>query len=99
MYFKHSSGLARFSAPVSRRHFSSALVLGAGALVTGLPAMTWAATVGQNAPDFSAVDTAGKTRRLSEFRGKLVVLEWTRLPLCTKTLQRHWQWQWQWQWQ
>ena len=81
MYFKHSSGLARFSAPVNRRHFSSALVLGAGALVTGLPAMTWAATVGQNAPDFSAVDTAGKTRRLSEFRGKLVVLEWTN-PGC-----------------
>jgi peroxiredoxin len=33
--------------------------------------------VGQPAPDFSAVDSAGKTRRLSDFRGKTVVLEWT----------------------
>jgi hypothetical protein len=33
--------------------------------------------VGQPAPDFSAVDSDGKTRRLSDFRGKTVVLEWT----------------------
>lgn len=29
------------------------------------------------APDFTAVDADGKTRSLSEFRGKTVVLEWT----------------------
>ncbi|MES2511668.1 MAG: thioredoxin family protein [Pseudomonadota bacterium] len=40
-----------------------------------------AATVGQAAPDFSAVDTAGKTHKLSDFKGKLVVLEWTN-PGC-----------------
>lgn len=33
--------------------------------------------VGKAAPDFSLVDTYGKTRQLSEFRGKYVVLEWT----------------------
>lgn len=33
--------------------------------------------IGQPAPPFSAVDSQGKTRRLEEFRGKTVVLEWT----------------------
>ena len=37
--------------------------------------------VGQQAPDFIAVDTAGKQHRLSEFAGKYVVLEWTN-PGC-----------------
>jgi hypothetical protein len=36
-----------------------------------------APTVGQPAPAFQAVDAAGKTRSLSEFKGKTVVLEWT----------------------
>jgi peroxiredoxin len=36
-----------------------------------------AARVGQPAPAFSAVDADGKTRQLSEFAGKTVVLEWT----------------------
>lgn len=34
-------------------------------------------TVGAAAPDFSATDSRGRTRRLAEFRGKTVVLEWT----------------------
>lgn len=34
------------------------------------------ATVGQPAPDFTLVDTEGKTFKLSEQRGKTVVLEW-----------------------
>lgn len=33
--------------------------------------------IGQAAPTFSIVDTAGKTRSLGEFKGKTVVLEWT----------------------
>lgn len=37
--------------------------------------------VGQAVPQFSAVDTAGKTVSLSEFKGKYVVLEWTN-PDC-----------------
>jgi peroxiredoxin len=33
--------------------------------------------VGQPAPDFGAVDSAGRMRHLGEFKGKIVVLEWT----------------------
>ena len=33
--------------------------------------------VGAPAPDFAATDSHGKTVRLSDYRGKLVVLEWT----------------------
>jgi peroxiredoxin len=60
--------------------------LGAGlALVTAavLPTTTAhaAATVGQAAPDFTLRDTGGKTVRLSELRGRHVVLEWTN-PGC-----------------
>jgi peroxiredoxin len=33
--------------------------------------------IGQPAPDFAVQDTKGTTRRLSEFHGKPVVLEWT----------------------
>jgi peroxiredoxin len=63
-----------------RRIFSGALAVS--------PMATWllhgtanAATVGQAAPDFSALDTAGKTHKLSDFKGKHVVLEWTN-PGC-----------------
>ncbi len=37
--------------------------------------------VGQAAPQFSAVDTAGKAVSLTDFKGKYVVLEWTN-PEC-----------------
>lgn len=40
-------------------------------------AIATAATVGEPAPQFSLVDTDGQTRELSEFEGKIVVLEWT----------------------
>jgi peroxiredoxin len=33
--------------------------------------------VGQLTPDFTGIDSTGKTRTLSELRGKTVVLEWT----------------------
>ena len=39
------------------------------------------AAVGQVAPDFSAIDALGKSLKLSDFKGKLVVLEWTN-PGC-----------------
>jgi peroxiredoxin len=39
------------------------------------------AEVGKAAPDFSLPDTNGKTRSLSDFRGKYVVLEWYQ-PDC-----------------
>lgn len=52
-----------------------------------LPALLLAAAaqavpaVGQEAPDFALRDATGKTVKLSDFRGKLVVLEWTN-PGC-----------------
>ncbi|HEX7889363.1 MAG TPA: thioredoxin family protein [Ramlibacter sp.] len=40
-----------------------------------------APAVGQAAPDFTLTDAAGKTVKLGDFRGKVVVLEWTN-PGC-----------------
>lgn len=40
-----------------------------------------AVTPDQLAPDFAFTDLAGKTRKLSDFRGKTVVLEWLN-PAC-----------------
>lgn len=40
-----------------------------------------AAAIGQPAPGFSAVDTAGKPVSLADFKGKTVVLEWLN-PGC-----------------
>lgn len=37
----------------------------------------WAVRVGDPAPDFTGIDTHGQTHKLSEYRGKFVVLEWT----------------------
>ncbi|HYW55832.1 MAG TPA: redoxin domain-containing protein [Polaromonas sp.] len=51
------------------------------ALSIAAPALAATAAVGQAAPDFSTVDTSGKTRKLSDYKGKLVVLEWTN-PAC-----------------
>lgn len=48
------------------------------AAVSAIAAPAAAAPVlGQAAPAFQAVDASGKTRSLSEFKGKTVVLEWT----------------------
>lgn len=52
-----------------------ATALGASASVLA------AATVGQPAPAFSAVDTSGKTVSLADFKGRTVVLEWVN-PGC-----------------
>ena len=57
--------------------FTRSLVLAAG-MAVALAAPAFAApTVGQPAPGFTAKDGDGKTRSLSEFKGKTVVLEWT----------------------
>jgi hypothetical protein len=40
-----------------------------------------APAVGQAAPDFTLTDTSGKAVKLSDYRGKFVVLEWTN-PGC-----------------
>jgi peroxiredoxin len=51
--------------------------LGAGSL----PAMAQSAGVGRSAPDFELLDTQGKRVKLSDFKGRHVVLEWTN-PGC-----------------
>ncbi len=68
---------------LNRRSFSSSLVLPVVAAAAVHPLFAHAATaaVGQAAPEFSALDTAGKSHKLSDFKGKLVVLEWTN-PGC-----------------
>jgi hypothetical protein len=40
-------------------------------------ASMWAARVGQPAPEFTATDSNGQVHKLSDYKGKFVVLEWT----------------------
>ena len=54
----------------------------AGALTLAAAPPSFAApTINQPAPAFQAIDANGKVRSLNEFRGKIVVLEWTN-PEC-----------------
>ncbi len=54
----------------------NAIMLAMGlALATALPAS--AATPGMPAPQFTAMDSNGVTHRLSDYAGKIVILEWT----------------------
>lgn len=61
------------------------VTLGTGAFVLpnllALRSAHAAASVGQPAPDFTLSDTAGKPVKLSQFKGKPVVLEWNN-PGC-----------------
>ena len=57
------------------------------ALCLSVASTAWAAKVGQPAPDFSAPDLQGKSVKLSDYRGRYVVLEWTN-PDCPY-VQRH----------
>ena len=62
---------------------STLLAFAMGAACSLLPPVSGAAAtdeepqIGQPAPDFSATDSDGKVHRLTDFRGKTVVLEWT----------------------
>ena len=56
--------------PMSMRVVPLILAFAAGAVCAGMPA-----------PDFTLADTSGKAVKLSDFRGKYVVLEWTN-PEC-----------------
>jgi peroxiredoxin len=45
-------------------------------LLLGLVTIAVAVRVGEPAPDFTAVDSNGKSQRLSDYKGKYIVLEW-----------------------
>lgn len=64
----------------SRRAVMAAAVALGATLLSATPALAVPA-VGEKAPDFVAVDTRGTERKLSDFAGKYVVLEWTN-PGC-----------------
>ena len=51
------------------------------ALLVAAAIVQAAATVGQPAPAFTAVDTAGRSVSLADFKGKFVMLEWVN-PHC-----------------
>lgn len=59
------------------------LMMGAAALmmVPVAQAQPTPVTVGEKAPDYSFTDIDGKAHKLSDFRGKITVLEWTN-PGC-----------------
>ncbi len=58
-----------------KRYFSILAVLAGLIFLTHLKAQS-EVTVGQAAPDFTLTDTNGKAVKLSDFKGKYVVLEW-----------------------
>lgn len=67
---------------LQRRPFiTQGLALGAACLLPWTPGSAHAAAVGQPAPDFNLRDTTGQPVRLSQFKGKPVVLEWNN-PGC-----------------
>lgn len=50
-------------------------------MLMALPALAAAPEIGKPAPDFTAVDTTNHEQKLSSYKGKIVVLEWTN-HLC-----------------
>lgn len=53
------------------------LILAAAALMFMSAPVTATPVVGEAAPDFTATDIKGETFKLSDHKGKIVVLEWT----------------------
>lgn len=68
---------------LSRRDFiirtgSAAMLIGAvDGVARALPAEAAAAKVGEPAPAFTSTNTSGATASLADYKGKLVILEWT----------------------
>lgn len=58
-----------------RKRFLTSALFVLSALIS-LP-VAWAARVGDPAPEFTATDTNGKLHKLSDYKGKFVVLEWS----------------------
>ena len=70
-----TTGIRRRSEKLTRNLAFFALILAA---LPGLPATAGAApAVGQPAPGFTGTDTAGQPVSLNDYRGSIVVLEWT----------------------
>ncbi len=67
----------------------AAAVFVARGLAADQPSVSGKAVIGQPAPDFMLADQNGKNVSLHDFRGKIVVLEWTN-PECP-IVQRHYQ--------
>ena len=59
---------------MGKRLVTGLVVLAGMAMIATL---AWAVRVSEAAPDFTATDSTGQTRHLSDYRGKFVVLEWT----------------------
>jgi peroxiredoxin len=59
-----------------------------GAVATAGPEGKQVAKVGEKAPGFTLTDTDGKTHNLSDFQGKVVVLEWFN-PECPFVVKHH----------
>lgn len=53
------------------------MIAGIALAATTLVSVATAATVGAKAPSFTLTDVNGETHSLSDFEGKVVVLEWT----------------------
>jgi peroxiredoxin len=70
---------------MNRRYSMAILAL----ILVGAVTEVWAASVGQPAPAFTATDTNNNVHKLSDFKGKFVVLEWTNRD-CPFT-QKHYQ--------
>lgn len=73
--------------------FPAALAGLAASLAVALPALAafeplGRVEIGQTAPDFTAMGADGKAHHLSDYPGKLVVLEWTS-PACQFTAKKY----------
>jgi peroxiredoxin len=68
-----------------RKAFLSIGILGA---VLAVSFTANAVRVGDAAPDFTGTDSNGKTHKLSEYKGKYIVLEWTNNG-CPYTLKHY----------
>ncbi len=64
-------------AHLTRQTFIAGLAIAGLSFTAGSALAQSAAKVGAPAPAFEAVDSDGKPRKLSEFAGKTVILEWT----------------------
>ncbi|KPF70666.1 alkyl hydroperoxide reductase [Bosea sp. AAP35] len=64
-------------ANLTRQTFIAGLAIAGFSLAAGSAPAQVSAKVGAPAPAFEALDADGKPRKLSEFAGKTVILEWT----------------------